>query len=257
MRAVMFALALVFAPTIVWGQMASGPALVLYKAGDYAGAVRAGLAENSENGFAIAARATLAEANLRPSPCMECLKRSEDYARRAIAAGGKLPESYVYLAAALGHQSRIIGTLRAGFSQYGDRAHEALEKALRIDPNFSWALAAMGGWNIEVVRVGGSWMGGLFYDASVEEGIGLFRRAIAAEPRNLVIRFQFALALAAYDLDGQRALITREVAAAANGAPASAYDAAIKQRALRLKEVLAGGDDDATIALVRKYQGYP
>jgi hypothetical protein len=115
----------------------------------------------------------------------------------------------------------------------------------------------MGSWNIEVVRVGGSWMGDLFYDASVENGIGLFRRAIAAEPTNLVIHFQFALALAAYDLDGQRALVVSELAAAANGTPSSTYDAAIKQRAVRLKDVLARRDDDATLALVRKYQGYP
>jgi hypothetical protein len=257
MRALFCAVVWLCVPAFALAQTATGAALALYKAGDYAGAVRAGVAENTENGFAVAARATLAEANLREAPCMECLKRGEGFALRAIAAGGKLPESYVYLAAALGYQSRVLGTLRAGFAQYGDRSREALESALRVNPNFSWALAAMGGWNIEVVRVGGSWMGDLFYDASVEKGIGYFRRAIAAEPANLVIHFQLALALAAYDLDGQRTLVTSELAAAAAGTPASAYDAVIKGRAARLKDVLAKHDDEVALALVRKYQGYP
>jgi hypothetical protein len=250
-----FLLALVCIPAVA--QTASGPALALYKAGDYQGAARAGLAENNENGFAIAARATLAEANLRDTPCLECLKQAEDYARRAIAAGGKMPESYVYLAAALGHQSRIIGIVRSRLANYGDQSRTALETALRLRPNFSWALAAMGSWNIEVVRIGGGWLGNIFYEASFDQGVRLFRRGIAAEPANLVIHFQFALALAAYDLDGQRALVRSELAAAAGGTPSSAYDGVIKQRAARLTDVLARGDDDAVLTLVRKYQGYP
>jgi hypothetical protein len=256
MRALVFAFVLLV-PAFAWAQLASGPALQLYKAGNYEAAIKAGVAENNENGFAIAARATLADANLRDAPCMECLKRGEALARRAIAAGGKLPESYVYLTASLGHQSRIIGTLRAGLSKYGTQTREALNTALRINPNFSWALAAMGGWNIEVVRVGGSWLGDMFYDASFDKGVGFFRKAVAAEPTNLVIHFQFAISVASYDLDGQRALVTSELTAAANGTPASAYDAVIKQRAVRLKELVAKRDDDAAIALVRKYQGYP
>jgi hypothetical protein len=97
----------------------------------------------------------------------------------------------------------------------------------------------------------------MFYDASFDKGVGFFRRAVAAEPANLVIRFQFAISVASYDLDGQRALVTSELTAAANGTPASAYDAVIKQRAARLKDLVTKRDDDAAIALVRRYQGYP
>jgi hypothetical protein len=257
MRALVYAFVAVLMSTAAFAQGASGPALALYKAGNYAAAVKAGLAENTENGSAIAARATLAEANLRDAPCLECLQRGEDYARRAIAAGGKMPESYVYLAAALGHQSRIIGVIRARLGNYPKQAKDALDTAQRIDPNFSWTLAALGGWNIEVVRMGGTWLGNMFFDASFDKGVGLFRRAIAAEPTNLVIHFQFALAVAAYDLDGQRALVNAELAAAASGTPSSAYDSAVKARAARLKDLIAKGNDDASLALVHKFQGYP
>jgi hypothetical protein len=254
-RVLAFVAALICTPA--FAQSASGPALALYKAGNYEAAVRAGLAENSENGFTIAARATLADANLRDTPCLECLQRAEGYARRAIALGGRMPESYVYLAAALGHQSRIIGIIRARFANYGDQSREALETALRVRPGFSWALAALGSWNIEVVRVGGSWLGDMFYEASFDKGVRLFRQAIAAEPANLVIHFQFGLAVASYDLDAHRALILSELGIAAGGTPSSAYDAVVRQRAARLRELVAKRDDDAALALVRRYQGYP
>ena len=194
---------------------------------------------------------------MRDAPCLACLKRAEIYARRAIAAGGKLPESYVYLAAALGHEARIVGMIGARLANYPEQTKDALDTAYRIRPNFGWTLAALGGWNIEVTRSGGRWLADAIYDASFGKGVGYFQRAIAADPGNLAIRFQFALALASYDLDAERGTVARELAAAANGTPASAYDAAIKQRAQKLADLLAKGDDDAVLALVRKYQGYP
>jgi tetratricopeptide (TPR) repeat protein len=238
-------------------EVASGPALALYQQGDYAAAVKAGIAQNDENGFAVAARAELAAENLGDKPCLPCLMRAEGYARRAIAAGGKLPESHVYLAAALGHEARVKGLLHAGLANYAEQSKDAIDAALRIQPNFSWALAALGGWHIEVVRSGGSWLGELFYDASFDKGLAYFERAVAGEPRNPVIHFQFALALASYDLDEQRGRVMKELTQAANGAAVSAYDTAIKQRATRLLALLVKNDDAAVLALVRKYQGYP
>jgi len=258
MRALVQAfIAVALIATVAFAQSASGPALELYRAGDYQAAIRAGLAENNENGFDVAARAALAEETLRDSPCLRCLKLAETYARRAIAAGGKMPESYVYLAAALGHEARIVGPIRARLANYPEDAKDALDTAQRVRPNFSWTLAALGGWNIEVVRTGGALLGDLLYDAGFERGVAYFKRAVAAEPSNLVIHFQFALALTAYDLDAQRSIVASELAAAASGTPSSAYDAAIKQRAGTLKEILAKGDDDGVLALVHKYQGYP
>ena len=258
MRKVAWAFVLIVLATGASAEVTTGQPIALYKRGDYAGAVRAGLAENTEAGFDVAARAALAEETLRDSPCLECLKRAESYARRAIAAGGKEPESYVYLAAALGHESRIIGVIRARLADYPAQAKSALDTAYSLNPGFSWTLAALGGWNIEVVRMGGSWLGDLMFDASVDKGNGFFHRAIAADPKNVVIHFQFALALAAYDLDGERG-IDRERACGRRRTArrTSAYDVAIKGRARGLVNLLTKGEDEMLLALVHKYQGYP
>lgn len=255
MRRLALAIVLSFAAFAATAQT-SDP-FALYKGGDYQGAIRAGLAQNTEAGFDIAARAALAEETLGVSPCLECLKRAEGYARKAIAAGGKSPESFVYLAAALGYEARIMGTLSAGFKGIATDAREAMEHALRVKPEFSWALAGLGSWHIEVVHTGGSVLGGLMYDASFSKGEAFYRRAVAAEPANLVIHFQFALSLASYDLDEQRAAVARELDAAAKGVPTSAFDTEIKRRATTLAALLAKHEDDTVLALVHKYQGYP
>src|SRR5436309_7477725 len=76
-----------------------------YRMGDYAGAIATGEAANTGEGLAVATRAAFADANLRDMPCLSCLKRVEDLARRSIALDMNHPDAYVYLAAAMGYES--------------------------------------------------------------------------------------------------------------------------------------------------------
>ncbi len=74
----------------------------LYAQGQYEEAMRQGAAAGTAAGFAIAARAAMADAMMRPAPCLECLKRAEAYARSAIATDKDAADGHVWLAAALG-----------------------------------------------------------------------------------------------------------------------------------------------------------
>ena len=117
--------------------------------------MRQGEAAGTAAGLAIAARAAMADAMMKPAPCLECLKRGEDYARRAIAADEDAPDGHVWLAAALGYQARIVGLVRARLDNDPAQAKENLEDgAGKLDPDNAYALAALGGWNVEVVRAG-------------------------------------------------------------------------------------------------------
>src|ERR1700687_3552529 len=80
----------------------------LYRAGNYEAAVAAGEAEGSGESLAVAARAVLADANLRDVPCMPCQQRAERLARRSIALDTKHPEAFVYLAGTLGYEARLV-----------------------------------------------------------------------------------------------------------------------------------------------------
>lgn len=228
----------------------------LYRAGNYEAAVAAGETEGSSASLAIAARAVLADANLRDAPCMTCLQRAEALARHSIALDAQHPEPYVYLATALGYEARIVGSLRARFAGYPEQAKEAIDRALAVAPNDSWSLAAAGTWHIEVVRNGGSLLARALFGARVETGEDYLRRAIAAEPENLVIRFQRALLLSD-NLAMNREMVTSELAAATMTEPRTAYERAIKARAARLLDLIHANRPKEYMTLVNRYQGYP
>src|SRR5207248_4335753 len=106
----------------------------LYAAGRYEDAIRAGQAEGDAPGYAIAARAVLADAVLRPAPCLDCLKRAEDYARKAVAADPNFADGQVWLAVALGYQARINGAAIARLHDAPAQSRAALEAAVKSDP---------------------------------------------------------------------------------------------------------------------------
>src|SRR5882672_4971839 len=108
-------LCVAFAAPSAWG--AESSALVLFEQGEYAKAIETAATEGGAVGFALAARAGLAEASLHDTACFECLKRAEGFARQAIAADPNNLEGQLQLAVALGYQARIIGPLRARFQR--------------------------------------------------------------------------------------------------------------------------------------------
>ena len=229
----------------------------LYAAGKYEDAIAAGLAQNNAQGFVVSARAALAEEQLRDTPCLDCLKRAESFARRAIAADPSVPEGHIYVAAILGYEARIVGIVQARLNGYPEEAKRQLDEALHLDPGNAWALAALGGWNIEIVHRGGAFAAQLLYGANVKTGLDDFGKAFAAQPGNLVLRFQEALTLSGYDLDAYRGAIKDGLQRAASGNPETAYDRAIQARAASLLKLLQAGNDGTFLVQVRKYQGYP
>ena len=231
--------------------------LDLYVRGDYAAAIEAGEKANDGEGLAVAARAVLAEADLGDAPCLSCLQRAEAYAQRAIDADPKRTEAYVYYAITLGYEARIIGIVRARLANYPAKSKRALDTALMVSPADAWTLAALGGWNIEVVRGGGSLVGRVLFGASFDNGVDYFRRGIAADPENLILRFQYALSLAGYDVEENRAEIEAALINAAGEMPRTAYEKVIKMRAANLLDLLRTDKANEFRAAVSRYQGFP
>jgi hypothetical protein len=228
----------------------------LYAEGQYDVAVRAGLAEHDARGFCNAARATLADEASRDQRCLSCLKRAEDFARHAIAADSRSSDGYIYLAITLGLESRIEGYSVARSKGYASQAKRALDAALAIDPDNAWAMAGLGGWNIEVVRGGGSVLAYLLYGATVDRGRNYFNKAFQQSPDNAAIRYQYALSLAGYDAQRYRADIEDSLSRAANGQVDTAYGRLLQTRARELLTLLRKGDAVMFAARVRGYEGY-
>jgi hypothetical protein len=228
----------------------------LYAAGRYTDAIRAGVAEQDATGFAIAARATLADATTREEPCVPCLERAEGFARSAVHADPSFPDGETYLAVSLGYEARLAGPVFARLHNYPGQAKRALDAALKADPKNFWALAALGGWNVEIVRTGGPFLADYFYSASVEKGQEAFAQAFRIAPHNVAIRYQYALSLSGYDLPRFRPEIEDALAHAAHDAPLTSYERLTQSRATELASLLRRGDTTAFEKRVRKYQGY-
>jgi hypothetical protein len=229
----------------------------LYAAGHYTDAIKAGIAANTGTGYLIATRAALADATTRPAPCLDCLRRAEGFARKAIALDPKLADAHVYLAAAMGYEARIVGPVWARAHNYPGQAKDELDAALAIDAKDSWALGALGGWNVEIVRTGGDTLASWLYSATVDQGLAAFAAAFRIAPDNLAVRYQYALSLSGYDPDRFAQQIKDAFARIAKLKPATVYEALSKSRAAELAALLAKGDRTSFDAKVHQYQGYP
>ena len=229
----------------------------LYADGKYEEAIKAGLAQNDALGFSAAARAALAEEASREAPCLDCLEQAESFARRAIAADPKLPDGQIYLAISLGLESRIRGPIIARLHNYPGQAKEALDRALVDDPKNPWAMASLGGWNIEIVRNAGGGLAELFYGASIEKGLDFFQQSFKAAPDNISVRYQCALSLSTYDAERFHSQIADALNQVVTGKGDTVYSRLVQKRAGELLELLKKGDSAAYLARVRKFEGYP
>lgn len=251
MKAALLALVLAGAPPD------SSALFALYAQGHYQDAMRRGEDSHTAEGLAIAARAALADAMVRPEPCLSCLKQAEDDARRAIALDARFADGHVWLATSLGYEARLEGVMHASWTNSPAQAKEQLDAAVAADPDNAYALAALGGWNVEVVRVGGAFLARKLYDASLDKGLTLFDRAGRAAPHNVAVHYQIALSLAGLDRERYRARIKSELETAIEGPPQTAYEKFVAARAQELLALLRSGDAGAFAIKLRIFQGYP
>lgn len=229
----------------------------VYARGDYEQAAKLGEASHTAQGLAIAARAVLADEVLRDTPCMPCLLRAEKLSRAAIAADPHDAYGQIWLAVSLGYQSRILGTIRARIKDTPNQSKTALNLAFLADPTNPYAISALGGWHIEVVRAGGAFLARHVYGATEADGIAMFDLAVRTAPDNVAVHYQIGLSLAGFDPQKYRARMIAEFHAAQSGTAATAYEKKIQTRAGELLGLLNAGAHDAFESRVRKYQGFP
>ena len=245
---------LLLMPVSAWAAT-SDEIFAVYAKGDYEQAARLGEASHTAPGLAIAARAVLADAVLRDTPCLPCLERAESLSRQAVAADPHHAFGQVWLAVALGYQARITGAVKARMKNAPAQSKAALETAVADEPRNAYAVSALGGWHIEVVRGGGATLASLFYGARESTALSLFDRSVALAPDNVAVRYQIGLSLAGFDPDKYHGRIASELKAAVAAVPATAYEKRMQARAQELLGLL--NQRQAFDLRVRKYQGFP
>jgi tetratricopeptide (TPR) repeat protein len=253
----MFMLAALTLPSSKTEAAMNPSAAELYRAGQYEAAVAKGESVGDAESLTIAAQAANAITTLKGGPCLDCAKRAEALARRAIAADPERPRAYVCLVASMAFESRIIGVYASRNAHLPDEARRALDKALMLAPDDPWALTAMGGWHLEVVRSAGGAFGRILYGARINEGVDYFKRAVSADPDNPLIALNYALSLSSVAFNTRRDEIKGALQTAVKAVPHDAYEAAMKARAVELNGLLEKNARGAYLALASSYLGFP
>jgi tetratricopeptide (TPR) repeat protein len=249
------ALSFSFSPAA--GAAMNPSAAELYRAGEYEAAIEKGEAVGDAENLAIAAQAAVVVATLKGGPCLECAKRAQALAKKAIAADPARERNYVALVAAIGFESRIIGSFPSSNAHLPDEARQAIDKALMLAPDDPWALAAMGGWHIEIVRMAGRLFAGLIYGARLDNGVQYFKRAVEKGPDDPVVAVNYALELSTVAFNSRKSEIKEALAIAIKSMPHDAYEAAMRGRAVKLDELLEKDARREYTQLASSYLGFP
>jgi tetratricopeptide (TPR) repeat protein len=231
--------------------------LELWRTGKYEQAIEAGEAADTAQSLSLAARAAVSDMMMRIPPCLECVHRAQALARKAIAADPKAALPLTYLAVSLGYEARIVGLLESQRKGLAGESRSAIDAAIAADSKNSFAVATLGGWNIDTVRIGGSLLARLTYGATIDDGMKKYAEAVAMEPDNFVIRYQYALSLASYDADKYHDVIKEQLARATQGKPGSVYESLSQRRAVELLGLLRAGGKKLFAHQVKRDMGIP
>jgi tetratricopeptide (TPR) repeat protein len=248
-------LALALFPAVAKAAPSYDHALARYVAGDFLDGAAEARSLGTAAGAALAARATLAHATTAVplADRMPFLRQAEADARAALAKDETLVAAHLQLVVALGQVARIRGLIAAQLDGIPQQARAHIKRALALDPNNPWALAATGAWNLEVVR--NFRFGSVLFGASRSKGLEAFGAALRADPENIIVRYQYALTLLSFHNSDYRRLGEGALKDALTLAPKDVFARMMQSRAARLEMLLHDGDDTTLEATLAAYRG--
>ena len=210
---------------------AAGPQEAL-TAGRYGEAYHQSIGVDSAASQVLAATAASDEAvygNGNADQQLTWLRRARDAAQRATELDPSNAEAYVQLARAKGEIARRAGVM-ASLNVVGE-LKSLFDKALSIDPNNADALVGYALWNLQLTQHGVGWL----FGADKSKVLPLLRQGIAAAPKQINLRVEYATALRTL---GRAKAADEQLKKALQLPASSAVDRAEQARA---RALLAGG----------------
>ncbi|MEM6412510.1 MAG: hypothetical protein AAF683_13350 [Pseudomonadota bacterium] len=210
-----------------------------YETGSYIEAAQQAEAAGGADNLAFAARALLTDAiatNEQPTP--ERLAEARRLAEAALAIDENHVEGRIQLAISLSLTARPMTAGAAMRSGLGQRARDLAREVLVDDPDNSYAHAYLAIWNVEVVRRGGR-MGGVMMGASVRRGREHYLAAIASDPEDAAVHWQWARVLTSHNAEKYREEIDAALAAAQAQPTDTAIEGVMQDRARTIEIALS------------------
>lgn len=206
-------------------------AIIAFNQGDWQTAAqlasRAGGAMNlSFAARAIATQISISRPSRAPSIRMALLR---DYADRALALNPNNLDAILMSALYDLFRASQVGPMLAITQRYPQSGKAKIDEILRASPNNDEALALLGSWHFEVVRV--SLGSASVIGASISIGQNAFESSIRINPNNLAQKFLYANSLILLDAAASKTRINQLLQSIASARPNNALDRVVKQRA--------------------------
>ena len=172
-----------------------------YAEGAYLEAAELGEALRTSAGYALAAQSLVVHGHyLAGDEERKALfERAMGLAQEAIRFDILNAEAHFQSAHAMGRYAQIIGAVEALSEGYAGKVREALENALRLNPEMGTAHLSLAAWHSELVAKVGGFAARMVYGASRKEAIAHYERALELVPDEKVVRFEYALGLLRLD----------------------------------------------------------
>ena len=204
-----------------------------FTAGDFVEVAEMADAVGTAEAYALAANSLsiyghyVAEGDAR----LPLFERAMQLARKAVELDAGDPLAYFQLAHSMGRYSQQIGVGKALKGGYAEKVRDALDTALKLDPDFAPTHVSYATWHMELVQKGG-FVAALAYGASRKKGIAHFERALALDPQLKVALHNYAVALLRINKTGNRDKAINLLARNIKIKPKNAFEKIIHQESV-------------------------
>ena len=199
-------------------------AWILFHKGEFQKAFEAGLAIGAR-GITVSNKAASMYANYleaRETTRLELLMAVAGRAQAQQASDPGNANAFYWQAYALGRYGQGISVAKALAQGLGSKVRQALEQAIALQPRHADAHIALAAFHAEVIDKVGVLIAGLTYGAKKDQGLALFKTALALNPRSAIAMIEYANGMVM--LEGNAALqaATRLYQQAARSTPMDA-----------------------------------
>ncbi len=172
-------------------------ALAAYSEGRFMEAAETAETLGNSSGYALAAKSMVIHARyIAADPeKKQLLEQAIELARKAIESNPENADGYLWLSRALGRHSRHISKAQATKENYAKQTREAIENALRIDPQMSAAHVSMGRWHTGIIDRVGQLMGRTLFGARKKDALQHFDQAYALNQQSKSNNLSLAIGL--------------------------------------------------------------
>lgn len=169
-------------------------AWIAFHAGEFEKAAKLGLALGMA-GYSVANKATSIYANYLEKSEAKKLKLYQEVADRCEEQQAERPKDaagFYWHAYALGRYAQGVSIVKALAQGIGNKVKNSLDTTIALAPKHADAHIGLGTYHAEIIDKVGAMIGGLTYGAKKDEGIKMFKKALALNPDSAIARIEYA-----------------------------------------------------------------